>query len=233
MRRFWDRRARENPWFFVLNTLDYRAPDRERFWASGERDLEALLKATGAELSGGEHVVEIGCGAGRMTRAIAARASSVTAFDVSAEMLALARRHNPDLDRVDWIHGDGTTLAPLADASADAVLSHVVFQHLPDPRITLGYVREIGRVLRPGGWAAFQISNDAEIHKRRGLGGRARDRVRALAGRAPRGQSHPAWRGSAVDLSQLRDTSEAADLEIERISGEGTQFCFVLASRKV
>ena len=43
MRRFWDRRASENPWFFITNTLDYSDPDLERFWASGEEDLDTLL----------------------------------------------------------------------------------------------------------------------------------------------------------------------------------------------
>ena len=56
--------------------------------------------------------------------------------------------------------------------SVDGCFSHVVFQHIPDPPITLNYVREMGRVLRPGGWALFQVSNDPTIHQP--PGGRAR-----------------------------------------------------------
>src|SRR5436853_527398 len=95
------------------------------------------------------------------------------------------------LDGVDWIHGDGTSLAPVADGAASACFSFVVFQHLPDAAITLGYVREMGRVLRPGGWSAFQISNDPSVHKRRGVD--VKRALKSLVGRAPKGQSHPAW----------------------------------------
>jgi SAM-dependent methyltransferase len=229
MRRFWDRRARENPWFFISNELDYSNPDLDRFWASGEHDLEALLGALDAELDESDHVVEIGCGAGRMTRAIARRVGRVTAVDVAPRMLELAREHNQALDNVEWMLGDGVTLGGVADASADICFSHIVLQHIPDPEVTLGYVREMGRVLRPGGRALFQISNAPEIHRPRFEG--PRRRWAALRGRWPKGQRDPAWLGSAVDLDDLAAAASQNGLEIERIVGEGTQFCFVRALR--
>ena len=229
VRRFWDRRARENPWFFITNTLDYADPDLDRFWASGEEDLEMLLGTLEAELAPSDHLVEIGCGAGRMSRAIARRVAEVTALDVSPRMLEIAREENPELANVRWMLADGTSLAGVPDASADVCLSHIVFQHLPDPRLTLGYVREMGRVLRPGGRALFQVSNAPSVHKPRFEG--PRRRLSALRGRWPRGQRNPAWIGSAVDLDDLRAAAADGRLEIERIVGEGTQYCFVRARR--
>jgi SAM-dependent methyltransferase len=229
-RRFWDRRAREDAFFFVDSRLDYGEPDLDRFWAEGERAVDDLLGRLGVELAESDDVVEIGCGVGRLTRTIAARARSVRAIDVSPRMLELAREHNPGLDGVDWIAGDGVSLAPLADASADACVSHVVFQHIPDPEITYGYVREIGRVLRPGGWAAFQVSNDPSVHRHRGLAS-ARAALAGLAGRGPRGWTRRRYRGSAVDLEELRAAAAAGGLAIERVDGAGTQYCFVLARR--
>ena len=177
--------AREDAYYFVDDRLDYRHPDIERFWAEGEVDLDRVLESVGARIEPSDAVVEIGCGLGRLTRAIAARARSVTGIDVSEEMLTRARQLNAGVENVAWVHGNGTDLAGIDDASADACVSHVVFQHIPDPNVTLGYVREIGRVLRPGGWAAFQISNDASVHRRRrGVGAR----LRSIVGRAPRGQ---------------------------------------------
>jgi SAM-dependent methyltransferase len=125
----------------------------------------------------------------------------------------------------------GLRLVPtvlLADASADACVSHVVFQHIPDAQITLGYVREMGRVLRPGGWAAFQVSTNPDVHRPRSSPGR---RLLALAGRAPRGQGDPAWLGSAVDLDDLRAAASDGGLELERVEDPGSQFCTVLARR--
>ncbi len=202
MRSFWDRRAREDPFFFVDNQLRYADPDRERFWRRGEADLDALLGALGVRLEESDDVVELGCGIGRLTRVIAARSAHVVAVDVSPEMLAVARAENPELDNVRWLLGDGATLREVPTGSADACVSHVVFQHIPDPAITLGYVREMGRVLRPGGWAAFQLSNDPSVHRPPPVARRLRQGLSAALGRAPRGQAAPAWRGSAVDLDR-------------------------------
>jgi SAM-dependent methyltransferase len=226
--RFWDERAREQALFFVDNTVDYRHPDLERFWAGGEQAVRQILEALGLSIGAGETVVEVGCGVGRMTRALAARAAAVTALDVSAEMLARARELNPQLRNVRWLHGDGASLVGVADRSVDGCFSHVVFQHLPDPELTLGYVREMGRVLRPGGWAAFGLSTDPAVHRPRR---RARWRLAALLGRGPRGQEHPAWLGSAVALERLRAVAAEADLELERVLHPGSQFTLVRARR--
>jgi ubiquinone/menaquinone biosynthesis C-methylase UbiE len=212
--------------FFVDDREPYGNADAERFWAQGERDLDHILSTLGTRIASGDGVVDVGCGVGRLTRVIARRARQVYAVDVSAEMLTLARVHNGELDNVRWIHGDGATLRPIPDAAADAVVSHVVFQHIPDPQITLGYVREMGRVLKPGGWAAFQISNDPTLHRATiGL----RDRVKAALGRAPQGQDEPQWLGSAVDLQDLTAAALEGGLEIAKVVGEGTQFCYVRA----
>jgi SAM-dependent methyltransferase len=229
MARFWDARAREDPFYFVDSTGTYRDADVERFWADGPRALDALLASVGAELRPGDVALDIGCGVGRLTRVLAERVAHVHALDVSAEMLQRARELNAHLTNVTWHHGDGATLHPVEDASIDAVVSHVVFQHIPDPQVTLGYVREMGRVLKPGGWAAFHVSNDPALHRpRTGLA----DRLKAALGRAPKGQDDPQWLGSAVDLDDVRAAADAGGLDIAQLSGEGTQFCFVRAVRR-
>src|SRR4051794_203895 len=121
MRRFWDARSREDPFFFVDDTLAYRSPDLARFWAGGERVVAGILATLRLELSPGDVVVDLGCGVGRLTRVLARRVAHVHAIDVSGEMLARARDLNPDLDNVDWLLGDGISLRPVEDASADAI----------------------------------------------------------------------------------------------------------------
>ena len=231
MRRFWDRRAREDAFFFVDTRLEYGDPDLDWFWQEGERMLDETLARLGVEVGPGDDVVDIGCGVGRFTRALAGRARSVRGLDVAPAMLDEARRHNAHLENVEWVEGDGTTLAPIPDESADACFSYVVFQHIPDPRVTYGYVREMGRVLRPGGWAAFQVSDDARVHRRRGLARTAWAALAGLAGRGPRGWTRREYRGSAIELGELRAAAASAGLEVERIEGAGTQYCLVLARR--
>jgi len=231
MGRFWDERARENAFYFVDDRLDYNDTDVERFWSDGLKDLDRLLDTAGASIDPGDTVVDIGCGIGRLTRAALERgAARVLGVDVSSEMIARARTLNAHLPGAEFHHGDGRRLTGLADGIADACISHVVFQHIPDPEVTLGYVREMGRVLRPGGWAAFQVSNDPSIHQPRSTG--FAGPLRRLIGREPRGRSAPAWLGSAVDLADLRAAADEALLNTERVAGEGTQFCCVVLRRR-
>lgn len=230
MGAFWDARARENAAYFVENRLDYSDTDLERFWASGPEVVDAILAELGVRIEPDDDVVELGCGLGRLTRVLAGRGRSVRALDVSSEMIRRARELNPQLDEVEWIVCDGVSLTGCASASADVFFCHVVFQHVPDPTITYGYVADVGRVLRPGGWAAFQVSDDPSVHRPQHP--TLRRRLKSLLGRAPKGGAHPAWLGSAVDLEELRATAERAGMDVERVVGEGTQFCYLLLRRR-
>jgi SAM-dependent methyltransferase len=232
MRRFWDARAREDAFFFVDNTGRYGAPDTERFWFSGQQTLAAFSERLGVAVGSNDVVLDIGCGIGRLTRALAARGREVLALDVSADMLAQAKELNCQLENVIWLQGDGVSLAPVEPASVDAIVSYVVFQHIPDPAITLGYVREMGRVLRPGGWSAFQVSNDPGVHERSSRRPRLQARLATLVGRAPRGQRDPAWLGSAIDLDELAAAADSAAMDVERVDGAGQQFCLVVLRRR-
>jgi SAM-dependent methyltransferase len=231
MGEFWDERAKEDAFFFVDNDLRYGEPDLERFWAGGVEVVEKSLGITGASIAAGDDLVEIGCGVGRLTRPLSERAATVRALDVSAEMLARARELNPALGNVQWIRSDGHTMTGVDDASADSVFSWVVFQHIPDPEVTLGYVREMGRVLRPGGWSIFQISDHPDVHRRSAVD-RLRDKIRTRIGRGPGGQHHPAWLGSCVDLGRVREVADEAGMDVERVVGEGTQHCLVMLRRR-
>jgi SAM-dependent methyltransferase len=229
--RYWDDRAREHALFFVDNRLDYRNPDVDRFWADGERVLDQMLELVGVAVAPSDVVLDIGCGVGRLTRALAGRAERVIGLDVSREMLARAAELNPQLENVEWRHGDGRSLTGVGTGTIDACVSHVVFQHLPDPALTLGYVREMGRVLRPGGWAAFQVSTDPSIHRPRGAARRLAARFLPVRGPAARAVEHPAWLGSAVEPEDLRRAAAGAGLTLERMLGVGSQFTTVLARR--
>jgi SAM-dependent methyltransferase len=230
MREFWDERAREDAFYFVDNRIKYKdAAEEQRFWEMGRKDLDLLLGSVDVALETGWVVVEIGCGVGRLTRVIAERVGSVKALDVSSEMLAIARNENPGLANVEWIHGDGVSLAGVGDGVADAVVSHVVFQHIPDPQITLGYIREAGRVLKRGGVAALHVSNDRSVHELRASLG---ERLRALVGLAPKGQAHAAWTGSSVELDDVRAAAADGGMAVEKVIGEGTQYMVLRLRRQ-
>jgi SAM-dependent methyltransferase len=231
MNAFWDARAQEDALFFIDTRHGYRNGDLESFWKGGEESLERILGLLDVAVEAGDTALDVGCGVGRLTRVLAGRAREVYALDVSSEMLKRARELNPGLDNVNWVQGDGHGLAPIGDASIDACIAHVVFQHIPDPNVTLGYVKEIGRVLKPGGWAAFEVSNDPAAHVRPALRRRVSRRLSSPVGRRPKGQDDPAWLGAAVALDGLAAVAVDSGLALERILGEGTLFCLVLARR--
>jgi SAM-dependent methyltransferase len=93
-------------------------------------------------------VVELGCGPGDpVTRALADR-HRVTAVDMSAGQLELARRAAP---AATFVHADVTQL-DLPPQSADAVVAFYMFGHLP-PATHAPLLRKLATWLRPGGIA--------------------------------------------------------------------------------
>ncbi len=95
MRADWDARAKENARYYV-NTANQDWTDEE-FFASGQRTLAEEILTDMINICQGREpkkmrVLEIGCGAGRVTRALAGLFGEVHAVDVSGEMVAQATR---------------------------------------------------------------------------------------------------------------------------------------------
>jgi ubiquinone/menaquinone biosynthesis C-methylase UbiE len=105
--------------------------------------LDRLLPSSGTGLS----LVDLGCGTGYYMAEMRARGFSVTGVDASEEMLAKARQNNPGAD----LRSGTLDALPFPDGSFDVLLCVEVLRYIPDPR---NAIREMARVLRPGG-AAF------------------------------------------------------------------------------
>ena len=74
MRADWDHRARENVFYYIASSKDDWDP--AEFYASGEQSVEGFIRPDMGEICRSRsparmRVLEIGCGAGRMTRALA------------------------------------------------------------------------------------------------------------------------------------------------------------------
>lgn len=95
--------------------------------------------------------LDIGCGNGRMLHAIAPQAGLLVGFDVSSAMLSAARARCADCDNVHLIRGSGRDLAMLADQRFDLVYAVDVFPYLVRSGLAHGHLREVARVLKPGG----------------------------------------------------------------------------------
>jgi len=94
----------------------------------------------------GIKMLDLGCGSGYHLAKYRERGFELVGVDGSEEMLKEARKINPDIE---FYQGDVTSI-PLPDASFDYVLCIEVLRYLPDINPCL---REIARVLKPGGTA--------------------------------------------------------------------------------
>jgi SAM-dependent methyltransferase len=152
-KEFWDEKARENPYWYVSSYGPYANRDLAEFWASGEKIWDELKDRMSYQPEPSHTVVEIGCGVGRLTRAMVRDHVTVHSFDISAEMLERAKQAVPS--GASFHVTDGSSLRPVADRSADLVLAYCVFQHLPSEGVLREYLLEMVRVAKTGGLVAF------------------------------------------------------------------------------
>lgn len=228
MRAFWDARARENAAWYVDTSLSYDDPDMARFFETGQRIVDEALLEAPVQPARKDLAVDIGSGLGRISAALAPHFGRVIGIDVSSEMVDKAKELVAD-PRVEFLVGDGVGLRPVEDASVDLVTSFTVLQHLPDPELVLGYLREGARVLRPGGVLAVQWNNLPHPSLWRARGSWWRLRQRLGLGMKGEQRNAPEFIGSRVPWGPVEATLRAAGLEIAGRKGEGTLFSWVWA----
>jgi SAM-dependent methyltransferase len=98
-------------------------------------------------------VIDIACGPGVVTAALAPNAASVVAFDATDEMLTKARARcaTAGVTNVEFKSGDAEHL-PFADAQFDGAVTRAAVHHFAEPQNAFN---EMFRVLRPGGVAVI------------------------------------------------------------------------------
>ena len=106
--------------------------------------------------------LDFGCGAGRLTRALAGRFVHADGVDVAPSMIELAQKFHADDPRVAFHLNEKADLGLFADNTFDFLVSIVVFQHMSND-LKAAYLREFVRVLRPGGIAMFTVPSHADL----------------------------------------------------------------------
>lgn len=131
---------------------------RSHRWRTAENSCAYLLP----HLEGGQRVLDVGCGPGTISvdlaRLVGPR-GDVVGLDVAADVVAQAEAHRAEtgVENLRFAVGDVYAL-DIEDDRFDVVHAHQVLQHLTDPVAAL---RELRRVLRPGGLLAVRDSDYA------------------------------------------------------------------------
>ncbi|WP_422927395.1 class I SAM-dependent methyltransferase [Singulisphaera sp. PoT] len=155
-------------------SIDYlSALEGYALWASSYDDdgnpLIAIEGPAVADLFGpiaGKAVLDLGCGTGRHTLALAEAGADVTAADQSPEMLEKARQKLAS-HPVTWVRHALPAPLPFADGSFELVVLGLVTEHIADLD---GLYLELARILRPGGRtiiSSLHPDRTAEGHRAR------------------------------------------------------------------
>lgn len=160
LRDVWATLGREDPLWAVLSSPDKRGGrwNVDEFLATGQAEIDAQLDWLKQQGFPRRHLraLDFGCGAGRLTRALASYFEQAIGVDVSASMLEKARVLNADISNIEFLENHSLKIEGVADSSVDFVYSCMTLQHIPS-EIAFGYVAEFLRVLAPGGVASFQF----------------------------------------------------------------------------
>jgi ubiquinone/menaquinone biosynthesis C-methylase UbiE len=166
VRRDWTRLGEADPLWAVHVAPDKRGGrwDVDQFLELGRQDV-AIARDWLARLGlpvRWQRVLDFGCGAGRLSQALAEYADEVVGVDVSRPMLETAAKLDRTGGRCRFVHNEVPDLRRFDDAGTngagfDLVYTELVLQHLPLDAIE-GYLAEFMRVLRPGGVAVLQCT---------------------------------------------------------------------------
>lgn len=205
MQRDWDRRARENARYYIANSrTDWTDAD---FFASGELGVSQDIISDLTNICQGKYpvdmrIIEIGCGAGRLTRALSRVFGEVYAVDVSGEMVAQAQAVLADRPNVHIYRNNGCDLTVLPSMEYDFAYSFIVFQHIPSREIVESYVREVSRLLRPGALFKFQVQGCTAVEN----------------------SPTDTWHGVPFSETQAREMAERCGFEMRYCHGAGEQY---------
>jgi SAM-dependent methyltransferase len=201
--------------------------DDEEYYRSGEINVQQeILTDLGNICQGREarqmKVLEIGCGTGRITRALAKVFGEIYAVDISGEMVERARQALRDFPNARVFQNNGRDLTVVRRPGLlgriglgrppvlDFAFSYIVFQHIPSRAVIESYVREVHRLLRPGALFKFQVQ-----------GGAGEDE-----------EPRDSWLGASFQENQAREMAERCGFEMRYHRGAGEQYYWLWFFKK-
>lgn len=194
---------------------------------SGRDDLTRAISITAMRVGPDHTVLEVGCGVGRMSAALAESFGRVVGVDIAPKLIEEARRRNQN-SQVSFEVADGNNIRPQAIDCCDAIFSYEVLYYVPPELLTI-YFRDAFRLLSPGGQFVFQLNLEPI---------RIKTRLSFLLRRILYSCGIKHWRGWPTGAGYrryfhspawLRKTLTGIGFEVERITGPSSRQMWVVA----
>ena len=204
IREDWDERARQNARYFIADGRTEWA--EEDFYASGDQTVAQDILTDMTNICQGRdprqmRVLELGCGAARVTRALAKVFGEVHGVDASQEMVRRARSAVAGFPNTFIHQTDGVTLTVLGDLTFDFAYSCCVIHHISSYEVIECLVREIGRRLRPGALFKFEVQGCTSVTT----------------------SSGETWLGVPFSLEQAEEMAQKCEFELRYHVGAGQE----------
>jgi ubiquinone/menaquinone biosynthesis C-methylase UbiE len=138
----------------------YSRWDETDFFSSGERTIADVMKKienTGLTLHRGS-VLDFGCGVGRLTFPLSERFRETCGLDVSQTMIDQAMTFNLKMRRnISFMVNSADNLGMIGDRRFDLAVSLFCLQHIESKEDIESFIKELARILVPGGILFFQL----------------------------------------------------------------------------
>lgn len=163
LQKNWQTFGKVDPFWAILSHDSGKSGKWEvdKFFETGREEIADVLKyveSLPVSLKRGL-ALDFGCGAGRLTQALAPYFQSVTGIDIAPSMIEMANNYNQFGSNCRYVVNDTDRLALFPTDSVDFIYSNIVLQHM-QPRYSQNYIKEFCRILVPQGVLIFQIPSE-------------------------------------------------------------------------
>lgn len=160
LQKNWDRLGAKDALWSILTHSGKKGRkwNEEEFFATGIKELKNVFAHTRA-LGIKVYLIkalDFGCGAGRVTQALAKYFDEVHGVDIAPSMIEFARQHNYYPYKCSYHLNREADLRLFKDDSFSFIYSNITLQHIIPP-YTKRYIKEFMRILAPGGVLVFQL----------------------------------------------------------------------------
>ena len=212
MKKEWNARGKANYKYFISYSNS-----EEEFIHSGKESLEKLILPIMDSITHNRDpnelkVLEIGCGAGRVTFWMASVFGEVYGVDIAEDMIEKGKKYCKNLKNVHLSTNNGMDLSDFGNDFFDFVFSFIVFQHIPDKNIIINYIKEVERVLKHGSIFKFQLQG--------------------YLGKDYADKEKDSWYGVSFSEDEIKEIAEKFNFEIISLEGQGTQYFWIIFKKR-